>query len=374
MTHPKKAFVMAIIGAVMVLAMVGGTWTSSLGAPLSQDTVSTREPADTPTPVPTRVRPPAGPVPLIFIVSVDPDKTVTIRTANFPKNVDFDVLMNFYGTLGIGGQKVATVNSGAGGVLSWTFNIPDFLKGSSRIAIRLQGTGGYFSFNWFWNSAAGTGTPPGQPVRKIPTFKIMAVEKDKTVTIETADFPASDKFDVLMNRYGTLGIGGTKIQTVDSGAGGKLTFTFNIPDGLKGLDRIAIRLQSPTSGYYAYNWFWNNSTAGSGSTTPPPTTPSLPHGVIPTFKIQSVVKDGKVTILTSNLPAGDQFKVTMNDYGTRGIGGTVIQTVDSGAGGALTFTFDIPDTMKGKQRIAIRLESSASGYFAYNWFWNNTYP
>ena len=64
----------------------------------------------------------------------------------------------------------------------------------------------------------------------------------------------------------------------------------------------------------------------------------------------------------------------MNDYGTRGIGGAVIQTVDSAAGGALTFTFDIPDAMKGKQRIAIRLESSASGYFAYNWFWNNTYP
>ena len=66
MNHPKKAFVMAIIGAVMVLAMVGGTWTSSVGAPLSQETVSTREPRDTPTPRPTRVVPPAGPVPVNF--------------------------------------------------------------------------------------------------------------------------------------------------------------------------------------------------------------------------------------------------------------------------------------------------------------------
>ena len=371
MNQPRRAFIMAIIGAVLVLAMVGGTWSSTKGASLSQDTVPTEAP-DTPTPVPTRVRPPAGPVPLIFIVTVDPDKTVTIRSANFPKNVDFDVLMNFYGTLGIGGQKVTTVNSGAGGVLSWTFNIPDFLKGSSRIAIRLQGKGGYFAFNWFWNTAGGAGVV--NPVRKIPTFKIVSVEGDKTVTIETADFPASDKFDVLMNRYGTLGIGGTKIQTVNSGAGGKLTFTFNIPDGLKGLERIAIRLQSPTSGYYAYNWFWNNSTAASGSTTPPSTTPSLPRGVIPTFKIQSVAKDGKVTILTSNLPAGDKFKVTMNDYGTRGVGGTLVDTVDSAAGGSLTLTFTIPDAMKGKQRIAIRLESAASGYFAYNWFWNATYP
>ncbi len=369
MTQTKRAFLMAIIGAVLVLALVGGTWSTSSGAPLNQGTIATREPRDTATPKPTRVAPQPGPVPLIFIVSVDPDKTVTIRTANFPKNVDFDVLMNYYGTLGIGGQKVTTVNSGAGGVLTWTFNIPDFLKGSARIAIRLQSASGYFAYNWFWNASGGAGSTGGF---RVPTFKIVSVECDKSVTIETANFPKNDHFDVLMNRYGTLGIGGTKVTTVDSGEGGKLTFTFDIPDALKGLDRIAIRLQSPTSHYYAYNWFWNATACGKE--TPPSNAPSLPRGVIPTFKIQAVVKDGSVTILTSNLPAGDTFKVLMNDYGTRGVGGTEVTTVDSGAGGALTFTFDIPASMKGKQRIAIRLESAKSGYFAYNWFWNATYP
>ena len=371
MIRSKQQIVLAIIGALLVLALMGGSWSTSLG----QSTVVTEEPTQVPTST-VVVRPPVGPVPLIFIVSVEQDKTVTIRTINFPKNTDFDVLMNFYGTLGIGGTRVATVNSAGGGVLIWTFNIPDFLKGSTRIAIRLQSANGYYAFNWFWNyNSSGTGTPPGTPgipAGKIPTFKITAIERDQTVTIETANFPAKDKFDVLMGLYGTLGIGGTKVNTVDSAAGGKLTFTFKIPANLKGLEKIAIRLQSPTSGYYAYNWFWNNSTGVGSPSTPP--SGGLAVGVIPTFKVQSVVKDGKVTILTSNFPANDSFKVTMNVYGSRGVGGTVVDTVSSGSGGTLTLTFTIPDSMKGAQRIAIRLESVSSVYFAYNWFWNNTYP
>jgi len=58
---------------------------------------------------------------------------------------------------------------------------------------------------------------------------------------------------------GTRGVGGVQVATVDSGAGGTLDLTFNIPDYLKGQYQIAIRMQSPTSGYYAFNWFYNNT-------------------------------------------------------------------------------------------------------------------
>ena len=79
------------------------------------------------------------------------------------------------------------------------------------------------------------------------------------MTIKTTNFPKNDKFDVYMGVYGSKGVGGTKVATVDTGDGGTLTFTFDIPAGLKGLDRIAIRTQSPTSGYFSFNWFWNNT-------------------------------------------------------------------------------------------------------------------
>ena len=59
--------------------------------------------------------------------------------------------------------------------------------------------------------------------------------------------------------------------------------------------------------------------------------------------------------------------------GTLGLGGVIVATTNSGAGGAFTATYTIPDALKGSQRIAIRMDSNM-GYFAYNWFWNATAP
>lgn len=115
---------------------------------------STTVPTTTPTttPVPTATPKPSVKIPTFSIVSVVKDKTVTIKTADFPKNTDFVVRMGNYGTLGVNGEKVTTINSGAGGVLNLTFTIPAGQAGKSKIAIRLESTSGYFSYNWFFNS------------------------------------------------------------------------------------------------------------------------------------------------------------------------------------------------------------------------------
>jgi uncharacterized membrane protein len=200
----------------------------------------------------------------------------------------------------------------------------------------------------------------------IPTFSITGVVTDTSVTITTYNFPANDNFDVLMNYIGTRGVGGIKVATIASGAGGSFQATFNIPDALKGLYQIAIRLQSNTgSGYYAYNWFYNNSAGGTGG----------PGGYIsyPTFTITAVTRDVSVSIKTQNMPSNDSFDVLMNYMGTRGVGGIKVATFNSGAGGTLTFTFNIPAALIGQYQIAIRLQSNTgSGYYAYNWFYNNT--
>ncbi len=321
---------------------------------------------------------PSGVIPTFNISSVEADSTVTIKTYNFPANDTFDVLMNYMGTRGVGGILVDTIDSGTGGTMTMTFNIPDALKGQKQIAIRLESpTSGYYAYNWFWNNTTGgvpvTGgtLPPGV----IPTFSITDVTQDTSVTIKTSNLPANDTFDVLMNYIGTRGVGGILVDTINSGSGGTMTMTFNIPDALKGQQQIAIRLESNSSGYYAYNWFWNNTTGGvpvTGATATPG--PSATPFVVPTFTITGVQQDQTVSIQTANFPANDTFNVTMGDYGTRGVGGINVGTFNSGSGGTLTGTFNIPDALKGSDRIAIRLESPTSGYFAYNWFWNNTYP
>lgn len=203
----------------------------------------------------------------------------------------------------------------------------------------------------------------------IPTFSIVSVVEDSKVTIKTYNFPKDVDFKVTMGKYGTMGIGGILITTTDSGEGGSLALTYDIPEALQGLDRIAIRLEATSGGYYAYNWFWNNDSDGEET---PIVTPG--YTGIPTFSIVSVVEDEEVTIKTNNFPKDVDFKVTMGLYGTKGVGGTLVTTTNSGEGGTLELTYDIPGGLAGLDRIAIRLEATSGGYFAYNWFWNNTYP
>ncbi len=335
-------------------------------------------------------------IPTFVIQSVVKDSTVTITTANFPANDTFNVRMGYMGTKGINGILIGTQASGAGGTFTATYAIPAALAGQYQIAIRLESpTSGYYAFNWFYNNTAGGGTPaptatpgptntpaptntpgptstPGTPF-VVPTFSISSVVKDSSVTITTANFPANDSFNVRMNYMGTQGIGGTLVATQASGTGGTFSATYTIPDFLKGQYQIAIRLESPTSGYYAFNWFYNN-TAGGGSGTPVPTPTNAPPVTIPTFGIQSVVKDSTVMIITNNFPANDNYTVTMGLMGTKGIGGVVVGTQASGTGGSFTATYTIPASLAGQDQIAIRLQSPTTGYYAYNWFYNNTAP
>jgi len=233
--------------------------------------------------------PSAQGIPTFSIVDVNRNDNVTFQTHNFPAGQTFTVRMGRYGTLGIGGIEVGTFDSGDGGSFEKTFDIPDALKGQTRIAIRADSSQGFFAFNWFWNNTVtvdkkttssdeesskktsssdesssdkgktDTTTPEVVAFHGIPTFSISAVSRNDTVTIVTNNFPAGQTFTVRMGAYGTLAVGGIEVATTDSGDGGSFTATYNVPDALKGNQRIAIRMDSP-QGFFAFNWFWNNST------------------------------------------------------------------------------------------------------------------
>jgi hypothetical protein len=200
------------------------------------------------------------------------------------------------------------------------------------------------------------------------------------VTVLTSDFPAGQTFTVRMGAYGTAAIGGEVIGITSSSAGGSFSQTYKIPADLAGLSKIAIRMDSP-QGYYAYNWFYNNSTAAPAPVATPVVVvpPVLPTQVVPTtpvytgfptLEILAVVKDSKVTIRAVNMPAGETITVLMGEFGTTGVNGVVITKISSGAGGDFTATYMIPAALYGSGKIAIRMETS-SGYYAYNWFYNN---
>lgn len=200
-------------------------------------------------------------VPTVSIQTVEAGKTVTIRTSNFPKNVEFTILMGKMWTRGIGGVEVAKLNSGEGGTFDATFTIPASLVDEERIAIRLDGVGGYYAYNWFWNNAAAVppSEPPADEYSGYPYFFITSVVRDTNVSIKAHNLPKDTDFKVLMGKMWTSGINGIEVASFNSGEGGELEVTYTIPVALAGQERIALRLQGDY--YFAYNWFWNNTTA-----------------------------------------------------------------------------------------------------------------
>lgn len=210
----------------------------------------------------------------------------------------------------------------------------------------------------------------------IPTFSIVSVVSDTSVTVETYNFPANQNFVVTMGPMGTQGVNGIVVATTNSGAGGTFRATYTIPEALKGSYQVSIRMQTTHQyPYFAYNWFYNNTTAdnvGKGGQGTPSETPPAYTG-IPTFSVCSVVQNQTVTIKTNNFPPNQAFTVTMGPFGTAGVGGYVVGTMNSGVGGALSATFNIPAELAGSTLISIRAQTShAYPYYAYNWFWNTT--
>ena len=320
-------------------------------------------------------------IPTFTITAVSRDSSVTILTSNFPAGDTFTVKMGAYGTLGIGGTVVGTQASGSGGSFTATYSIPASLHGSNRIAIRLQSpTSGYYSYNWFWNNDHPSPAPPAPPpspgwgwppagASTIPSTLIQNVVKDTSVKAKGTNFTTNDSYNVYIGAIGTKGVGGTLVGTQATSGAGTFTETYTIPAALHGSEKLAIRWQSPSSGFYAYDWFVNDPAAAPS----PPSPPSGP-GTIPTFTITAVDEDNSVIIKGINFTTNDTYTVMMGNYGTLGVGGVVAGSQSTGSSGSFTGTYTIPASLHGKDRIAIRLESDTTPYYSYNWFWNNDHP
>jgi len=218
----------------------------------------------------------------------------------------------------------------------------------------------------------------------IPTIAIVNVVKDQSVTIQTAYFPANTTFNVTMGLIGTQGIGGTLVSKLTTGAGGTMLAKFMIPSSLVGQYQIAIRLESTSSAYYSYNWFYNNTSSyvPVQPVYPYPYTPTktpkpahFPEGT-PGFDIIAVEKGKTVTINLFNYPADREYVVYMGATKTSTpvypwYGVTRFNSAD---GGSFNATFNIPAELEFLPRITIKIVDDYSGYFKYNFFYNKDYP
>jgi hypothetical protein len=304
--------------------------------------------------------------PTIRIINVIPNQSVTIDALNLPPDREWVVRMGTVDAEGIGGTVVATAHSGPAGTFQGTYQIPQNLHGAAQIVIRLESPSGWFAYHWFEN------LPTGIPVQApVPSFLITEVAVNHSVTIAATNFPPNQQFRVTMGQLGSEGIGGIAVATTNSGEAGAFTETYNIPAELHGREQIAVRLESPI-GIFAHNWFFNAPFVArpgiGGPVIPALTAPTFFTG-IPAIRIVHLAPGQSVTIKTDNFPPNQEFVVRMGHADTLGIGGTVITSTYSGAGGVFQATYPIPADLRSLDRLAIRLESP-QGFFAYFWFEN----
>ncbi len=330
--------------------------------------------------------------PTFWVHSVDAPTKVTLKFDNFPQHEKYVVFLGEDGTQFGGGNNVGVLDGDYGVNFTVTFDIPGGLQDDDVIVVRVENTfTGHFGYLAFTNeddfrivdlpgmNFPFLNAPGGYGSSGTPYTRILNVVQDSEVTLQTFNFPADTNFDVTMGFQGTYGIGGVLIGVQNSGPGGSFIVTFPIPDALKGQQVISLRMQSQTSGHYAYDFFYNQDgynyltyTTGTGTTAGSAYT--LPPGVIPTFSIIAVDKDNTVTITGTNFTKNDTYTVLMGAYGTLGVGGINSGTVTTGANGVFTATVSIPAGLQGLAQIAIRLESNNSAYYSYNFFTNADYP
>jgi hypothetical protein len=235
---------------------------------------------------------------------------------------------------------------------------------------------GYNGSNGYWYS--GTGGRQYTTSGTSWSFSVVEVQQDANITISTYNFPSNVLFNVKMGRQSGSAYEWKDLPDLDSGNGGSFKAVINIPTEFAGVNQLVVRLiQEKKNGkvFHQDQWF-SNIPGGSGSggrsyTNNPYNYYNYGTGCIPTIWIVSVVRDSSVTIRTNNFPANTDFQVLMGPMGTHGFG-YYVSTFNSGAGGSMTLTFPIPAQLYGSYRISIRTQNQWSGYYSYNWFYNNT--
>ncbi|MEA4813026.1 MAG: hypothetical protein VB108_10735 [Anaerolineaceae bacterium] len=357
-------------------------------------------------------------IPQVSFSNVEKGVNVTIVTNFMPENTDIVAYMGELNTKGENGIVVGKMNTGSGGSFSATLPIPDSLKGREYIVVRLEAPKKWFCFNTFQNDPNGTTPIPmpkpsgtasasgkpvytetmvsGKPYKGFPVFAIKSVEKGKSVTVITDNFPPGLEFTAMIGKLGKNGEDGTPVGKFNSGEGGAFEATFDIPAFYKDYTALAIRLVAPKQ-YFAYSWFDNSGAAPSSSavvqvTTTPIGTPEASAGTStpaqtatpeptkdpnvfvpkpggPRIDILSVQGGKAIKVKATNLYPDVEYSFKMGNFGSADTGKEAGKfTADKS--GSQELSLEIPEGVKDLNIISILMESKKG--FAYNFFYNIT--
>ena len=339
----------------------------------------------------TIVKIPNGPS--FSIWNVDRGESVTVRVTDFPDGKVYQVYLGRPGDNFGRGYRVGQLTSRLGKSYKKTFAIPDDLRTQTHIAILIKdNTDGSHGYDIFAND---TGYDSNTEMSFSAVHRSSAQSAGKSVgifngpgywagskgypdvfTLAFENFFDENSYSVFVGENNG-NFQGILVGYVNGKNGPNLKKTYDIPDELKDAEELKVQVVNAFNGHSGsvafsyedgypsvtpYGFFTDTYVGNSGYTS---------GSATPFTNILNVVADGEVTLQVFNFPADKEFLVTMGAMGTQGIGGYVIGTQSSGEGGSFIATYAIPPQLYGSDYISIRLESTTSDHFTYDYFQNN---
>jgi hypothetical protein len=128
--------------------------------------------------------------------------------------------------------------------------------------------------------------------------QVTAVEVNSRITVQATGFPANVDFMVRIGPFYNFWKQQSTMANINSGAGGSFQFNVNLPDSVKDVNLVTLRLDSTSGSYHyvSYNAFVNATNGTIGSTTLSTASPTAtPHGATPVPTV--LPSGGKVPIV-----------------------------------------------------------------------------
>lgn len=204
--------------------------------------------------------------------------------------------------------------------------------------------------------ATPTATATEQPKAIIT---IIGVEKNTAITVQADLFPVNQVFRIRVGPYDTFFNDYAEVGTINSGNGGTFKFTILLPENVKDIERITVRLDS-TSGIYAYNYF-KNITSGTIPAVATPVTSSICQ-VSSSPALSTVMKAGEDfdAVWTVKNISGKTWELGTMDY--KYVRGTELHKYEK--------FFDLNEVVKSGDSVKIRIDMlapKAVGTYTTHW-------
>jgi hypothetical protein len=140
----------------------------------------TTQPSSDPAPIPVT----GSTKPVLTILGVESNQSVTMEARNLPANTTFTVRVGPYYTFFSDYVIVPSVKSDANGYVKFTITLPDVVKDVALVTVRIDG-GGRYAFNAFKNVDSGTIIP----VTSTGACQVVSVTPSVAVS-KSSDFDA----------------------------------------------------------------------------------------------------------------------------------------------------------------------------------------